>query len=505
MADLIRETYSSAAACPMQLLQVTVKGDVIVPDRKPDADKILQTSACYLPAEVVQERGRIRIKGQLEFTVLYLSQEEMPRLCSLTTALPVEEEINLDGLAQDGQRLRFRMNYQPENVRCILLNGRKMSLSALLEIEAKVTRYQDTSVVSDVVGADTLVIQQKRQPMRRVIGDKEEKLIVRETAEIREGSPNIEEILWYDASIHRRSCQLLEGRVQVKGEILVSVLYQTENGVQFVDHATEFAGLIDVTGAADGMNTALQMDIVKTMLQVMPDSDSELRRIQMEMVVDCHVKVSVEEQRPLLADAYDMAQEVTLSRLQCPMQQQICRRSLSSEVKEALEIPEGLPMALQVFYTTAQPKIDDITLLEGELQIEGVLYVTAFCLTADDRSPVISFTEPVPFRTTEAVNGLRPDHKAEVSAHMEQVQAQLQGERRLDVKAQLALEVEVLEETMQSVVTDLAFSEKEEEERPSMALCFLLPGEGVWEVGKRYRVRPETLEQLGDQAVLMVK
>ena len=38
-----------------------------------------------------------------------------------------------------------------------------------------------------------------------------------------------------------------------------------------------------------------------------------------------------------------------------------------------------------------------------------------------------------------------------------------------------------------------------------MALCFLLPGEGVWEVGKRYRVRPETLEQLGDQAVLMVK
>ena len=505
MADLIRETYSSAASCPAQLLQVAVKGDVIVPDRKPDAEKILQTSVRYLPEEAAAEHGRIRLKGQLEFTVLYLSQEDMPRLCSLTSCLPVEEEINLEGLAEEGQRLRYQLSYQPENVHSILLNGRKVSLSALLEIEAKITKYQDTSVVSDVAGTDTLVIQQKKQNMCRIIGDKEEKLIVREMVEIREGSPNIEDILWYDTSIRHRSCQLLEGRVQVKGEILLSVLYQTDNGVQFVDHTTEFAGLVDVMGATDGMNTTLQMDVVNTMLQVMPDSDSELRRIQMEVVVNCRVKVSLEEERALLSDAYDTEKEAALSRVQRPMQQQICHRALSTEVKESLEIPEGLPMALQVFYTTAQPKIDDITLQEGELQIEGVLYVTAFCLTADDRNPVISFTEPIPFRTTETISGLRPDQNAEVTVHMEQIQSQLQGEKRLDVKAQLQLEIGVVEEKMQSVVTDLAFSELPEMELPSMALCFLQPGEGSWEVAKRHRVRPETLELMGDTAVLMVK
>ena len=172
---------------------------------------------------------------------------------------------------------------------------------------------------------------------------------------------------------------------------------------------------------------------------------------------------------------------------------------------ESLEIPESLPMALQVFYTTAQPKIDDVLLQEGQLQSEGVLYVTAFCLTADDRSPVISFTEPVPFSKTEAVSGLRPDHKAQVSAHMERIKSELQSERRLDMMAELVLDVEVLEEKMQELVTDLALSEAEEAELPSMALCFVQTGEDVWNVGKRYRVRPEEMELLGDRTVLIVK
>ncbi len=505
MADLIKETYSSASVCPLQLLQVAVKGDVIVPDRKPDADKILQTSARYLPEDEALDHNRIRLQGHLEFTVLYLSQEEMPRLCSVTTALPVEEEVNLEGLAEENERIRYQISYHPENIRSTLLNGRKMSLSALLEIEAKIVKYQDTSVVTDVVGEENMVLRQKTEPMRRIIGDKEEKLIVRETAEVRDGSPNIEEILWYDASIRRRSSHIMEDRVQVKGEIVVSVLYQTENGVQFLDHATEFAGLIDAAGAREGMDVGLQMDIVKTMLLVMPDADSELRRIQMEMVVACRVRVTEEEERQLLMDAYDTVQNVSLTQTLRPVQRQICQKQLKTDVAEVLEIPESLPMALQVFYTTAQPKIDDILLQEGQLQIEGVLYVTVFCLTADDRSPVISFTQPVPFSKTEAVSGLRPEHNAEVSAHVEGVRSELQNERRLNMAAELVLEVEVLEENMKAVVTDLAVSEAEASELPSMALCFLQPGEDVWDVGKRYRVRPDALERMGDQAVLIVK
>ena len=118
---------------------------------------------------------------------------------------------------------------------------------------------------------------------------------------------------------------------------------------------------------------------------------------------------------------------------------------------------------------------------------------------------MISFTEPVPFSKTETVSGLRPDHKAQVSAYIERIKSDLQSEKRLDMAAQLVLDVEVLEEKMQEVVTDLALLEEEPKELPTMALCFLQSGEEVWDVSKRYRVRPEDLELLGERTVLIVK
>ena len=63
--------------------------------------------------------------------------------------VPVEEEINLEGLAEENERLRYQIGCHPENVRSTLLNGRKMSLSALLEIEAKITKY--TKAINSLV------------------------------------------------------------------------------------------------------------------------------------------------------------------------------------------------------------------------------------------------------------------------------------------------------------------------------------------------------------------
>ena len=67
MADLLRETYSSASMCPPQLLQVPVKGDVIVPDTKPDADKILQTSVRYMLWSIA--RSEYRANWNLRFYI----------------------------------------------------------------------------------------------------------------------------------------------------------------------------------------------------------------------------------------------------------------------------------------------------------------------------------------------------------------------------------------------------------------------------------------------------
>ena len=187
------------------------------------------------------------------------------------------------------------------------------------------------------------------------------------------------------------------------------------------------------------------------------------------------------------------------------MQHQIYRDQLRADVAETLEIPENMPMALQVFYTTARVKVDDYVIEDGKLQIEGVLYVTVFCLTADDRSPVISFTQPVPFEKSTAVSGAEPGQNVEIVPYLESVRSELRNEKKLDMKASLALEVSIVAEERQEVLTELLLQEGEVEELPAMALYYLQPGETVWDVGKRYRVLPDCMEKMGESVVMGVR
>ena len=51
----------------------------------------------------------------------------------------------------------------------------------------------------------------------------------------------------------------------------------------------------------------------------------------------------------------------------------------------------------------------------------------------------------------------------------------------------------------------MTMGEEQTDELPQMALCFLQPGETLWDVGKRYRVRPESMEAMGDRMLIVVK
>ena len=59
---------------------------------------------------------------------------------------------------------------------------------------------------------------------------------------------------------------------------------------------------------------------------------------------------------------------------------------------------------------------------------QGVLYVTAFCLTADARSPVISFMQPVPFSKLIDMPQAADNPNIEISCYLEQIKAELRGE-----------------------------------------------------------------------------
>ena len=71
----------------------------------------------------------------------------------------------------------------------------------------------------------------------------------------------------------------------------MSVLYQSESGVEFMERKTDFAGLIDVDGAQESMQVSAQLELVKGSVTMQADNDGEMRLIDMEVIVSGHVRV----------------------------------------------------------------------------------------------------------------------------------------------------------------------------------------------------------------------
>ena len=65
-----------------------------------------------------------------------------------------------------------------------------------------------------------------------------------------------------------------------------------------------------------------------------------------------------------------------------------------------------------------------------------------------------------------------------------------------------------MEEKRLPVLTELNVSEADAqnlEELPSAALCFIEPGESLWEIAKRLHIRPDQLESVNDFTVLAIR
>ena len=77
--------------------QITFDEDYNVPDVKPDIGRLVQSKTDVSMDEVRLSEGKAFLKGTLNVDLLYVGEKE-GRICSLSAKLPVDEDINLEGI-----------------------------------------------------------------------------------------------------------------------------------------------------------------------------------------------------------------------------------------------------------------------------------------------------------------------------------------------------------------------------------------------------------------------
>ena len=133
--ELIKNHLRQLSVKSEAVSQVTFDEDWNVPDVKPDVGRMIQKKGEVEVAEVQMGEGRARVLGSLCFSLLYVSEGEEKRVCSLEGKLPIDENLNLEGLS-GGDKICLK--WEIEDLSIHLIHSRKLNVEAIVTCQAAV-------------------------------------------------------------------------------------------------------------------------------------------------------------------------------------------------------------------------------------------------------------------------------------------------------------------------------------------------------------------------------
>ena len=282
--------------------QVTLDMDYNVPDVKPDIGRMIQNKGDVTVEEVRLNDGHAFVKGKLQADVLYVGEED-GRVYSLSACLPVEETLNLDGIA-NGDKLCLK--WEIEDLSIHIIHSRKLNIRAVITLYASVDEL--TGIRLPVVADDeNISVKKKQMRLLSLAVHKKDTLRLKEEIELVSNKPDIAELLWYTIEVRGLDLRPEEQKVKAKGELFIFVLYtggDEGSSLQWLEHTIPFNGEVECTGCTSEMIPNLEASVISQSLEVKPDADGEERKLQADVVLELDMKLYREEEHDVIMDAY---------------------------------------------------------------------------------------------------------------------------------------------------------------------------------------------------------
>lgn len=474
--------------------QITLDDDFIVPDSMDDLTRVILSSGDVQIENTRVQSEKILIKGKMTFQVLYRGEDG--GLWTLAGSVPFEETVNVPDLTEKDY---VQYSWDLEDLTAAMIHSRKINVKGLIGLRVRVESLEDaqaaTAVTGDVekLGRDIEVasIAVRRKDTFRI----------REEIQISANKPNIGQILWSEMKLQGVNCRLLDGKIRIEGDLVLFVIYNSENEgmpLQWMEETVRFAGDVEVPEVVEEMIPAIGVRLVHRELEAKPDADGEMRVLSVDAVVELDMKLYEQETVHLLSDLYSTKEEVVLELGEACFDTLLVKNDGKCRVAEKVKLPDT-DRILQICHADGAVKLDEITMEEDGVHMEGVLEVRILYLTADDEEPLRASSEVLPFQYVAEADGAEDTCACQVQTGVEQLTAMMGGGDTVEIKGVVSLDVVVLKPVKESVVVSARTEPqdlKKLQEMPGIVGYVAQPGDSLWSIAKKFHTTRDDVMDL---------
>lgn len=481
--------------------QVTIEDDINITDAKPDVYQLVMEQGNADIEEVRAVEDHVHVKGVLKFQVLYLSDEEVHHPACMEGVLPFEEQIFMDGVsANDSVTVKAVL----EDLSVGMINSRKLSVQALLDLKLSVEVLQDMQAAVGMEGAEAVEMQKKTMQALNLCISKKDIFRVREELELPNGMPNIFSLLWQSCRLKNVTCRIMDEKMSLQGEISLFFVYEGEGEErQVVWHEAEIPvnGIVECQGMREGMLEDIRCRIGHKEMEVKPDSDGEERKISLELVLDLDMKLYQEEQVEMIADLYGVTKEIEAVRQNGQCRQLLGKNTGKLKVSGRFTVAPGLPKMQQLGGSFGEIQMGGVETSPEGLKIAGAVLIRAVYTTTDPDVPIYCLKDSVPFSYVLEVPEVQPDCLYEIEPALDELTVSMLDGNEADVKAELSFKGLVCRIHEEPVITDVKAAELDPEKLsalPGIVAYIVKSGDSLWNIGKKYYVPIARMKEMND-------
>lgn len=444
-----------------------INGDVIVPDIKPDIVNIINTNGIpYIYKEDIST-GRVRLDGNIDTYVVYLSDSGETR--SIQTTLTFSDSIEETTITE---KSFSKQSISLEMIEAKVLNERKLSIRASVRIKSEIFEQSQIEITSDFNEIEGVEKLKETLDIKSIIGSNRVKTSIKEDISV-DNSFSLAEILKTDVEITNLENKISYNKVLAKADANIKVVFLSEDGRIGVTSSTiPVMSFIDIDKITDTHTCSVEYSIRNMLFKV---NSKEMHSIACQ--IDFEVSCEAFETRTIdvIEDMYGIKNNVDFTRrdveVQVSQKESVERISINERV-----VVEDI---LNVCDVNCRPRIVNRTKSGNYFNCECEMAMSIY-YEADNRNGLNVKEVVLPFM-------MKTESEEEFSFSISKKQFTVSNENvNCDIEILAKKDSDCLKRI--TVIDDVSTSECEEDEEYKMFMYFVKSGDTIWKIAKRFKV-----------------
>mgnify|MGYP004508189241 FL=1 len=462
-----------------------VEEDCIVPDVKPDILNIISASGivCIYKKEIMDEK--IRLDGCVNTYIMYLADTEENQVRSLNTNIDFTQMIDVEKIKSE---MNLDANVVLKGIEAHVLNGRKLHVKAILEIDAKVSSNENIEYAKEINNLRDVQCLNKEIQINSLIGTGNTKIYAKDTINIDEAD-NLVEVMRADVRITNRDVKTSYNKILIKSDLQVKIIYLTEdNRINIKEATIPVVGFIDLPNISEEHTCNVKYEIKNIIIK---PNNVEEHSIYVEAEIEVYCEAYENKNLEMIQDLYSPTHELKFSKKNIKVTQNQNTRKQTYNIKEKQVIPEiG---SRKIYDVEVQPIIEEQTILNDRIIYDGDLKLNfLYAGNVGIETKEIS----LPFSYTMDFEGINSNNNVDTVIEIEAQNFVVMPDESIEIRVDLGFTAISGKDGNVSIIDEITEAEDRSTCQYSMIIYFVKPGDTLWSIAKKFGSTVEDISRV---------